>query len=306
MRVLWFVAACATASVVGSLSYLTYSTDAPAMTPTEEPAANATSWCAEGLELLSDGCFAAPAEPKGTVTMVVYLHGRYAPDTVREELDRQARVAKLATARGFAVLALRGARGECTSTEFKDYWCWPSNERNASDGPAFVERWEAPIADARERLGAGPNVLLGFSNGGYFAELIVKRSLARFDSVAIAHGGPIAVEPVRGEGSAPPVLLITADDDPSDPEMIRLDDELTRTRWPHALVAREGGHALPDWDIESALTFFTRALRERLPLSPPLESRSARARGVPTFVDASVDDAGGEVAGDRGLDLGDL
>ena len=108
----------------------------------------------------------------------------------------------------------------------KDWWCWPSNERNANDGPAFVKRIDETMARVRERLGKGPNVLLGFSNGGYFAALIAKRSLARFDAIAIAHGGPINVEPVRRE--MPPILLVTADDDVSDSEMMLLDDELTR------------------------------------------------------------------------------
>ena len=157
------------------------------------------------------------------------------------------------------------------------------------------------IARARERVGAGPNVLLGFSNGGYFAELIAKRALARFDAVAIAHAGPINVEPARRE--TPPILLVTADDDVSDVDMMQLDDELTRTKWPHALVAREGGHALPDWDIDSSLTFFDRARKEKLPLWPPLATRSVRPRVV---VDASVGHAGEEVGVDGGLDLGDL
>ncbi len=304
MRVspIWFIAGTASLCVVSALTWLTYTTEAPAMV--EPPAEDGgSSWCAEGLELVGDGCFAAPTDSSnGPVTMLVYLHGRYAPDSVREELDRQGRVAKRATAKGFAVLALRGTKGECNSPEYKDYWCWPSNERNASDGPAFVARWEAPIAAARERLGPGPNVLLGFSNGGYFAALIAKRALARFDAVVVAHGGPIAVESVRDEPE-PPMLLITADDDASDPEMTRLDDELTRTRWPHALVAREGGHALPDWDIDSALTFFKRIERERLPLSPPLESRSTRRRAP---APNSVSEAGVEVTVDRADDLGDL
>jgi len=189
----------------------------------------------------------------------------------------------------------------------KDWWCWPSNERNASDAPAFVTRIDETIARARERIGVGPNVLLGFSNGGYFAELIAKRALARFDAIAIAHAGPVNVffgdvPPARRE--TPPILLVTADDDISDIDMMQLDDELTRTRWPHAIVAREGGHALPDWDIDSALVFFDRARKEKLPFSPPLPTRSVRPRVVEAGT--SVDDASGEIGVDGGLDLRDL
>lgn len=277
-------------------------------TPSRATIANAEEqhaidrWCASGLEAIEGGgCFAAPNAMGAAVPMVVYLHGRYGPDAIDEEMDRQTRVTQRATAKGYAVLAMHGVQGECSAPEMKDWWCWPSNERNAIDAPAFITRIDETIARARERIGAGPNVLLGFSNGGYFAELIAKRALARFDAIAIAHAGPIDVPPARRE--TPPILLVTADDDMSDPDMMQLDDELTCSRWPHALVAREGGHALPDWDIDSALVFFDRARTEKLPFSPPLPTRSVRPR---VTADASVDDAGGEIGGDGGLDLRDL
>lgn len=247
------------------------------------------AWCAEGLEpIAGGGCFAQPHEMATDVPLVVYLHGRYSPDTASEELDRQARVAQHATARGFAVLALRGEQGECAAVELKDYWCWPSNERNQADGPAFVARWTTALEAARKRMGPGPNMLLGFSNGAYFAVLIATRALAAFEAVVVAHGGP--VEPIHAQGVPIPMLLITADDDASDPEMQRLDTELSQASWPHALVAREGGHALPDWDIDAALTFFSRTRSEKLPLVPPMSSRTQRPRLVTVDVDASTDD----------------
>lgn len=243
-----------------------------------EPAAVASapsgpSFCAAGLEPLDDdACFAPPEEERLPVPLLVYLHGRYADPT--EELDRQSRLARLASERGFAVLALRGVRGECTSPEFRGYFCFPSNERNAGDGPAFVARYDAAIARARERLGAGPNVLLGFSNGGYFAALIATHGLARFAAVAVAHGGPVGAVTAPRD-AAVPMLLVTSDD-AARPEMEKLDQTLTQAGWPHALVAREGGHSLSDWDMNTAVTFFERVLREGFPLVPPLASRAAQ------------------------------
>jgi predicted esterase len=226
--------------------------------------------CASGLvPVAGGGCFAPPREPGANVALLLYLHGRYSPKTLDEELVRQARVARLGSAKGFAVLAMRGVQGECTQEELADTWCWPSNPRNAEHGPAFVERLKPAMAAARERVGPGPTVLLGFSNGAYFATLIATRALGPFDAIAIAHGGP--VPPTRAAGATPPLLLITADDDLSDGEMRQLDVELTHERWAHELVAREGGHALPDWDVEMALTFFVRAQKESLPLAPPLQ-----------------------------------
>lgn len=232
-------------------------------------------WCATGLEAIpGGGCLALPSSPGQGTPLLVYLHGRYAPNAAADELDRQQRVAKLGTARGFAVLALRGAQNQCTDSKLADWWCWPSNERNADTGPAFVERWQPALDVVNEQLGAGPRYLLGFSNGGYFATLIATRALFPFDAVTVAHAGP--VQPTRAVGNKVPMLLVTADEDASNDEMIRLSSELAREKWPAQIVAREGGHSLPDWDIEMALTFFVRSRNEKVPLDPPLSTRAPR------------------------------
>ncbi len=235
------------------------------------------AWCADGLTpIAGGGCLRAPEHPSGAVPLLVYLHGRYSPKTIADELRRQDRVARLGNARGFGVLAVRGRQGECTQPELADTWCWPSNPRVADDGSRFVARIEPAVAAAKERIGAGPTFLLGFSNGAYFATLIATRGLRVFDAITIAHGGP--VPPTRAAGPRPPLLLITADDDPSDGEMQQLHAELAREKWAHELVSREGGHALPDWDVNIALTFFARATKERLPLDPPLQAPRARPK----------------------------
>lgn len=227
-------------------------------------------WCAPGLEpIAGGGCFAqARATGAKPRALLVYLHGRYSPEMAPEELERQSRVARLATPRGYSVLALRGMQGQCTDPQLASWWCWPSNERNASDGARFVSRWAAALAAAERRASPSRRVLLGFSNGGYFAALIASRALSPFDAVSIAHAGPVS--PMTPLGAKPPVLLIDADDDPSSPELLRLDSDLTREAWPHAMVIREGGHALAEWDVEMSLTFFDRTRTERVPLSPPL------------------------------------
>ncbi len=232
-----------------------------------EISAEPADWCAAGYEPIEGGgCFAFPTtEPRRA--LIVYLHGRYARDAAADEVDRQRRLASRATSRGFAVLALRGRLGTCTAPELADWFCWPSNERNADAGSAFVNSWARALSAAQERVRAGKRYLLGFSNGGYFAALIASRGLLGADAVVVAHAGP--VEPVRPTGGMAPLLLLSADDDISQDEMIRLDDELTRIHWAHDSYARFGGHALTDEDIDAALTFFARA-QEPLPLKPPL------------------------------------
>lgn len=285
------------AAVVAALfagGYFLFRSPEPAPVPVSEtpPAPIDDAWCASAFAPIGGGgCFAAPSRPAERVPLLVYLHGRYSPAMIEEETVRQNRVAKLATAKGYAVLSMHGTQGECTQPELADMWCWPSNPRNVDHGPAFFERIKPVMAAARARVGAsGPNVLLGFSNGAYFAALIATRSLGPFDAIAIAHGGP--VQPTRPVGTTPPVLLITADDDPSDGEMRELDAELTQESWAHELVSREGVHALLDWDVDIALTFFDRVQKERLPLTPPLQP--FRPRVVKEASAGAGEEEGGE------------
>ena len=238
-----------------------------AASATSEPDDSLPSWCASGFEpIRGNACF-APASPGSPTPLIIYLHGRYARDAASEEVDRQRRLALRANARGFAVLALRGRLGACTAPELATWYCWPSNENNAHAGPEFVSAWRTALATVQERTGARQRFLLGFSNGGYFAGLVASRGLLDLDALAVAHGGP--VEPVHALRGTPPLLLLSADEDVAQDDMVRFDEELTRERWAHDSYARAGGHELTDSDIDAALTFFSRA-HEPLPLEPPL------------------------------------
>lgn len=233
-----------------------------------EPREPAPDWCAPGFEaIVGGGCLALSLERHAVQPLIVYLHGRYARTAAAEEVDRQRRLAAQAGSRGFAVLALRGRLGACTDPELADWYCWPSNERTAETAAAVVDSWAQALATARERSGTRRPFLLGFSNGGYFAGLIASRGLIDVEALVVAHGGP--VEPVHALRGTPPLLLLSADDDMAQDEMIRFDDELVRERWPHDSYARFGGHGLTDGDIDAALAFFSRA-GEALPLVPPL------------------------------------
>jgi predicted esterase len=223
-------------------------------------------WCAPGFEpIVGGGCLAPSARPGQP--LIVYLHGRYARDLAADEIDRQRRLALRATSRGFAVLALRGRLATCTNPELADWFCWPSNEHNSDAGETFVSGWDQALNAAHERTGSRTRFLLGFSNGGYFAGLIASHGWLDVDAVVVAHGGP--VEPVHALRGQPPLLLLSADDDIAQDEMISLHEALVREGWPHDSYARYGGHALTDEDIDSALEFFSRA-KETLPLRPPL------------------------------------
>ncbi len=224
------------------------------------------AWCAPGLEAIpGGGCFANAGEGS---PLLVYLHGLYAPATLPEEMERQTRVAKRATAAGVSVLALRGEAGLC-GPSLPDTFCWPSNAKNGGESSRIVGAWDDAIGEAKDRGASGHSYLLGFSNGGYFAALIAATSARYFDAVAVAHGGPGGAGNVAPRDPMTPMLLLSADADPANTDMVRLQGALAAAKWPFVAASTAGGHFLSNWDIDTALAFFARA-HEKLPLSPAL------------------------------------
>ena len=232
--------------------------------------------CMEGFEPIhGEGCLALPKESTTPPPLLVYLHGLYDSNAPAQEVDRTTRLVKRATARGFAVLALRGRQGMCTTVpEYATWYCWPSNDKTADAGPDLVASWSTALEIATNRTKARRRYVLGFSNGGYFAVLLATRGLLRADAFAIAGAG--LIRPYKPPAEKVPIVLVSGDDDPSQPDMLALDQALLADKWPHDAYGREGGHALADSDIDLVLTFFTRSETERVPLTPPIVAHPPR------------------------------
>jgi predicted esterase len=245
-------------------------------------------WCAPGFHPVAGGGCLAMRPDRDAQPLIVYLHGRYARDASANEVDRQRRLGDHATARGFAVLALRGRLGGC-GPGMSAWYCWPTSANPPAAGATVVAGWRRAIAEAQARTGARQLFLLGFSSGGYFAGIVASHGLLEVDAVAVAHAGP--VEPVHPVASTPPVLLLSADSDMSQRDMIRFDQALGREHWAHDCYARPGGHELADSDIDAALTFFARA-GEPVPLQPPLPLHRPARRPADAGPDAEVPASG--------------
>ena len=62
----------------------------PAVAASERPDAALVAWCAPGLEpIAGGGCFALGLEVSTPRALLVYLHGRYAPENEADELERR-------------------------------------------------------------------------------------------------------------------------------------------------------------------------------------------------------------------------
>jgi predicted esterase len=241
---------------------------------TGEPGAIAegplADWCTAPYEPVpGGGCLAEASTPASDPLLILYLHGRYARSAPADEVDRQRRLAVKASARGWSVLAMRGTLGACSAAELADWFCWPTGDSQAPMSAAAADAWTLAAREVDDRRGPLPRALLGFSNGGYFAGLLATRGLVDVRSAVIAHAGP--VEPVAARSVEPPLLLLSADDDVAQDDMMRLDELLGRAGWPHDSYARSGVHGLTDDDIDAALTFYARTMKsEAVPLDPPL------------------------------------
>jgi poly(3-hydroxybutyrate) depolymerase len=245
-------------------------TSTPPVIAVDADADAGTIACMQGFEPINgEGCLALPKESDTPPPLLVYLHGLYDSNAPAQEVDRTTRLVKRATARGFAVLAFRGRQGMCTTVpEYATWYCWPSNDKTADAGPDLVASWATALEIATTRTKARRRYVLGFSNGGYFAVLLATRDLFRADAFAIAGAG--IIRPYKPPAEKVPIVLVSGDEDPSQPDMLALDQALYADKWPHDAYGREGGHALADSDIDLVLTFFTRSETEKVPLTPPI------------------------------------
>ncbi len=254
-----------------------------------------THACAPELSPIESGaCWGAPTMHQDA-PVIVYFHGRYDKALLKEELERQGRLAKRALAKGYAVLALPGEQGACHQPDMANWICYPLHDNTAGEVERFMASWRGAF-DRAARESRGPRYVLGFSNGGYFAGLLATRyGMRDVRAYAIAGAGSVASMPItQPVANAPPVLLLTGDDDPSAPDTAVMMGDLSRMKWPYDAYARAGTHMLAEGDIDAALTFFERSGRESLPLSPPIASmhRPRAPMQNPSTLDAGPD--GGE------------
>jgi predicted esterase len=205
--------------------------------------------CAFGMMRLGEVCFSIP--PSSTKGVVLFLHGLYKPEGTDEELRVEANLAREASQRGLALVAPRGKIGLCDWPEARGAYCWPSSMGQASAAAAIGAELKPVLAEIDQLTGATRHSVIGFSNGGYFAAMLV----GEVDAAAILHGG-LPVGDYKLGKRAVPTLLIAAENDPWQlPKMRELDAAMTRAGWTHELRMRAGNHELSAEDIRAALDF---------------------------------------------------
>ena len=228
------------------------------------PAQHATAlthtetWCPDGFEVgPQDTCFAMPETHDAGTPILLYLHGMYEGRGSPQEWA----AVREASRRGFAVVIPRGKRGLCAwKAELRDHFCWPTEVDDPHAFKSIVAEWDRVLWQVDSLLDGGSGhrrYVLGFSNGGLFAEYLAARGLFQAQAFAIVNGGEL-VAPAKVASPPPMLLLTSAEDAPQQTAMRSLRDDLAKVGWPHAWCPRPGGPALLTADVDTALGFFAR------------------------------------------------
>ncbi len=225
--------------------------------PSGKPAttlSSTESWCPDGFEVgPQDTCFAVPERTTKDTPVLVYLHGQYAGHGSPEEW----RLVRGAVDKGFAVVVPRGKRGLCAwKAELKDHFCWPQEVDDPHAFKAIVAEWDRVLWQVDSIMeGSHKRYVLGFSNGGFFADYLATHGFFPASAWAIVNAGPLG--PMQKPGKAAPVLLVSAQEDTfQGPQMKTLHEDLGKASWTHAFCTRPGPHPLAQPDVDAALAFF--------------------------------------------------
>jgi poly(3-hydroxybutyrate) depolymerase len=215
------------------------------------------SWCPEGFEVgPADTCFAVPETTTKETPIIVYLHGMYSDHGSAEEWS----LVRSVVAKGFAIVVPRGKRGLCAwKEELKDNFCWPQESEDPQAFKNVVTDWDRVLwqVEAIMEGGTHKRYVLGFSDGGLFAEYLAAHAMFPAHAYAIVNGGPLG--PQVKPSKPVPMLLVSADGDPDQgPRMKELHESLGKLGWPHAFCTRLGQHPLAAQDVDASVRFFKR------------------------------------------------
>jgi predicted esterase len=212
--------------------------------------------CPGGYVAVDKGaCLAAP---KGTPKkLVVYFHGMLPPKPPWPEAPELRRIAAEAVRRGIAVLAMKGEQGMCAwADDVREHWCWPCDMSMDPLAGRFVDRVHAAIAALP--FSAGPPVLAGFSNGGYFVTMLASEARLEASGYVIVHAGMLDGQKFDEKRWKPTLLVGARQDVYQFPAMKHLAEELEHAKWSAEFDVHDGKHEVSETDAKSIIDFVER------------------------------------------------
>jgi predicted esterase len=225
------------------------------------------SICPSGwIPLEEDACLLRGKSPE----VLLYFHGLMAPDT--KAMSYELRFISQSNRREFNVVALRGMPGLCDWDVTKlAFWCWPVTPNRMGEVEQVIERVNAVMSEARERIRKKLRspFLMGYSNGGFFLSLLLAETSFENSGAIILNGGTLAGISFEPENKTPVLLIGAAQDAIQLPSMRALEEQLRTAQWRPKFRLRNGGHPQQIKDFNEAFLFAQRqtklSLRETVP-----------------------------------------
>ena len=203
--------------------------------------------------LASDACLLRGDAPG----VIVYFHGMMAPSAKAFgwELSFLGVAPKKKRS---PVVVLRGTPGLCDwSSEYTQWWCWPSVRARLPEVSATMKRLGGVLATAGQALGRSlpAPLLVGYSNGGYFLTLVMGDTRVRASGYVVINAGLVKDVSFAAEQRAPTLLISGAADAIQRPAMESLRATLNAAGWAPTWFLRDGSHPPELVDFGRVLDF---------------------------------------------------
>ncbi len=210
--------------------------------------------CPPGWDALPGEACLLPGDAAG---LIVYFHGMMAPapQPFGWELSFLSAAPKSKRA---PVVVLRGTPGLCDwSSDYATWWCWPSARARLPAVGATLTRLGPVLVAAGERLGRPlpAPLFVGYSNGGYFLNLVMADTHAQASGYVVINAGGVKGVSFPAERRRPTLLISGAGDTVQRPGMEALRATLQTAGWAPTWFSREGAHPPELADFGRVLDF---------------------------------------------------
>lgn len=238
--------------------------------PREEPSGAAGSkeaaeskdeaWCQKDLETLEHHVCAFVPKDDASDTLVIFLHGVVKSES-GWQYNQQLALVRAAKVNHFDLLAPRGRRG-IGPKDMEDWWTWPTrSSAQKTLEPELFDEWREARKALEERRGKPYDklIIVGFSNGAYYASSLVLRDAFEADGYGVfAGGGANYLEATAKRiKHRPPVYVGWGLKDKSaKKDAAGFAKLLKRLGWKHRAKARpKVGHTMTDAGLKEAMSF---------------------------------------------------
>jgi predicted esterase len=222
-------------------------------------------WCAAELDPLTpDVChIAGTPAPDGRRTLVIFLHGVIAKNTMWQWLQERA-IARSAKLLHFDAIVPQAPR---VGPNGAGGFAWPGlRALHGAESDALVEGWTRARRKLEQKNGHPFDevFVVGFSSGAYFATSLALHEKLHVDGYVVLAGGTTST-PSPNVRPKPVFIGVCANDGASAPQARELGHLLAARGWPTRVDEQAVGHGVSDVHMAHALGW----LRAQRPQNAP-------------------------------------